>query len=131
MTYAYVEPPDPSEGIFYCPGCACEQEFETDPEFASSGERQRVLNTPLYCTVCTTRIDVNYEVQQIWPDPEVRIEREALTPEQRAAGRLKLMQRRITRPIDKEDEVDVVINVATREDDVKMQLEMLSRGARR
>jgi hypothetical protein len=131
VTYAYAEPPEPSEGIFYCPGCACDREFETDPEFAADSEHRRVLNPPLYCTICATRIDVTYKVLQIWPEPEVRIERPALTDEQRAAGRLRLMQSRITRPIDEEEVDEVQISTTTREDDVKQQLEMLSRGVRR
>lgn len=118
MTYGFIDP-DPAEGVFFCPRCMCDQLFETDPG------KEKDLNKPLYCVVCMVRIDVAYRIEQIHPYPEVRIEMQTLTMAQREAGALKLMRMRVAPPVDG----PLPLQLGS-EDDLKRQLDQLSRGMR-
>jgi len=118
MSYAYTDP-EPAEGVFFCTRCMCDQLFETDPG------KEKDLDKPLFCCVCSLQIDVTYEVMQIHPFPEVRTPRPALTAKQREEGRLKLMQLR-TAPLH-EEPVPLSLDP---EADLKAQMAQLSRGPR-
>ncbi len=119
MTYAFIDP-EPAEGVFFCPRCLCDQLFETDPGM------EKDLDKPLFCCVCATQIDATYEILQVYPHPEVRTKRPALTAKQREAGRLKLMHLRTTPLLD--EPVPLALDDA--EAAMKAQMAQLSRGTR-
>jgi hypothetical protein len=87
---------------------------------------EKDLDKPLFCCVCSTQIDANYEILQIYPHPEVRTKRPALTEKQRAAGRLKLLQLRTTPLLDE----PVPLKPDDAETAMKAQMAQLNRGMR-
>lgn len=119
MTYAFIDT-EPAEGVFFCPRCLCDQLFETDPGM------EKDLDKPLFCCVCATQIDATYEILQVYPHPEVRTKRPALTAKQREAGRLKLLHLRTTPLLD--EPVPLALDDA--EAAMKAQMAQLSRGTR-
>ena len=120
MSYAFIDP-EPAEGVFHCPRCMCDQTFETDPGC------ERDYDKPLYCSECTTRIDVAYDIEQIHPYPERRTSRPALSGAQREEGRLRLMRLRTAVPIAE----PVPLPLDSDEGDLRAQLDQLGKGGRR
>ena len=122
--YAYIEPQPPYEGIFYCPGCVLDREFETDVEY----EGREMANKPLYCTACARRIDVKVTRIEVYPDPPILVEEAAMTIEQRQAGKARLLQKRLEGiPPDDEEMVELV---GSDEADLRAQIAMLENRRR-
>jgi len=89
--YAYVEPPPPAVGIWFCPSCLVLREFDTDASSEPFGGRPSA-DCPLYCTACETRIDERHTVLERYPQPPMITETRKMSPADRAAGieRLRL-----------------------------------------
>lgn len=119
--YAYVEPPPPAVGIWYCGDCLAWREFETDVESEQMGGRA-TFDCPLYCTTCQKRIDERHVIIQREPEPPRIAETIRMTPAERAAGieRLRLARLKLVAVDDPEDAPAPI-----GEDDHAMQLRQL------
>lgn len=97
--HAYIEPPPPAVGIWFCPACLEWREFETDAESEKIGGRA-TLDCPLYCTTCQTRIDERHHILTRDPEPPRIIGTQRMAPSERAAGveRLRLARLKLVQP---------------------------------
>lgn len=86
--YAYIEPQECAEGIWWCPRCACAQEFDV-----AAGYRRGDDAAPLDCLVCGHQIGFASIRVETYPFPPVETQRPTMTAEERQAGRLRLQRR--------------------------------------
>lgn len=121
--YAYIEPPPPAIGIWFCPACLEWREFETDAESEKIGGRA-VLDCPLYCSTCQTRIDERHHILEREPEPPRVIETIRMSAAERAAGaeRLRLARLKLVQP-DNDPELPPA---APDETDLQTQIRQLS-----
>ena len=119
--YAYVEPPPPAVGIWFCGVCLLWREFETDVESEKMGGRA-VSDCPLYCTTCQTRIDERHTIVQRAPEPPRIAATHRMSPEERAAGieRLRVARLKLV-AVDDPEEAPATVD----EDDHALQLRQL------
>lgn len=122
--FAYVDPPPPAVGIWFCGVCVTWREFDTDVESEKMGGRASA-DCPLYCTTCETRIDERHHVLHRDPEPPRIVRTDRMTAEERAAGieRLRIARLRLVAPDDPEAPAP-----AGTDDDFAIQLRQLSRN---
>lgn len=83
--YAYIDPQECAEGIWWCPSCACAREFDV-----ALGHRRGDDNAPLECLTCNHQIGFAVDSVQTYPYPPVETRRPTLTSKERAEGRERL-----------------------------------------
>lgn len=120
--YAYVEPPPPAVGIWFCPRCLEWREFDTSASEQPFGGRPSA-ECALYCTTCEHRIDETHTVLERAPEPPRIIDTKRMSPEDRAAGieRLRIARLRTVALDDPDAEP-----APPTDDDFQAQLRQLS-----
>lgn len=83
--YAYIDPHECAEGIWWCPGCACAREFDV-----AAGFRRGDDNAPLECLSCNHQIGFAVDRVETFPYPPIETKRPTLTQKERAEGRERL-----------------------------------------